>query len=67
MLRHRLTPRTDWQRKVEEIGLTYHSHETGPYWDESVAYELSLKQITALYAAGNAVNKLCLQAARAII
>ena len=43
MQRHSLNPRPDWREKVEEIGLTYHSHEEGPYWDESACYELTAR------------------------
>ena len=41
MKRHLCQPRPDWREKVEGVGLTYHSHENGPYWDESAAYELT--------------------------
>src|ERR1035437_10824941 len=43
MQRHRSIPRPGWREKVEEVGLTYHSNEAGPYWDESAAYELDRK------------------------
>ena len=28
-------------RRSRSVGLTYHSHEDGPYWDESACYELT--------------------------
>src|ERR1019366_10723668 len=67
MQRHRSIPRPRWREKVEEIGLTYHSHEDGPYWDESAAYELSAKEVNALEAAANALHYLCIEAAEAVI
>ena len=67
MQRHRSIPRPGWREKVEEIGLTYHSHEAGPYWDESAAYELSAKEVDALEAAANALHYLCIEAAEAVI
>jgi len=39
MQRHLCQPRPDWLEKVERVGLTFHSHDEGPYWDESAAYE----------------------------
>jgi len=36
MRRRTLTPRDDWQSRVEKIGVTYHTLADGtPYWDES--------------------------------
>ena len=46
MKRIPITPRPDWQRKVESVGLTFHTLETGqPYWDESACYVFSLAEI----------------------
>jgi glutathionylspermidine synthase len=67
MQRHCSIPRPRWREKVEEIGLTYHSHEDGPYWDESAAYELSAKEVDVLEAAANALHYLCIEAAEAVI
>jgi glutathionylspermidine synthase len=67
MERHRCHPRTDWRQKVEELGFTYHSHDDGPYWDESACYELTPAEIEALEAAGNTVHRLCIDAAEAVI
>lgn len=67
MQRHACQPRSDWRAKVESVGLTYHSHENGPYWDESACYELTAAEVNTLEAAGNALHSLCLQAAEIII
>ena len=67
MKRHRCQPRADWREKVERIGLTYHSHENGPYWDESVCYEFSTAEIDALELAANQLHYLCIEAAEAVI
>ena len=67
MQRHAVHPRPDWRQKVEAIGLTYHSHESGPYWDESACYELTAAEVSALEAAANALHRLCLDAADAVI
>ncbi len=67
MQRHVLKPRADWPQKVENIGLTFHSHENSPYWDESTAYEFSAAEIDELEAAGNTLHKLCITAAEKVI
>lgn len=67
MQRHRCEPRPAWREKVEEVGLTYHSHETGPYWDESACYEFTAAEIDQLEAAAHTLHYLCIDAAEAII
>ena len=67
MKRHRCNTRTDWRGKVEAVGLTYHSHEDGPYWDESACYELTAGEVNALETAANALHPLCIEAAEAVI
>lgn len=67
MQRHTIQPRPDWRQRVEEIGLTYHSHEQGPYWDESAYYQFTASQIDVLESAANTLHDLCLQAIDAVI
>lgn len=67
MKRHPCQPRSDWRTRVESVGLTYHSHEHGPYWDESACYELSAGEINALESAANTLHHLCIEAAEAVI
>ncbi len=67
MHRHVINPRSDWRARVEHIGLTYHSHENGPYWDESACYELTAPEVDALEMAANKLHFLCIDAAEAII
>src|SRR5437870_5537947 len=59
MERRLLTARVDWREKAERIGFTYHTHETGAYWDESVHYVFSAREIDELEAAGNTLHALC--------
>ena len=35
------TPRPDWQRRVEHLGLLFHTADGRPYWDESACYVFS--------------------------
>ncbi len=70
MRRINLTPRTDWQTKVESVGLTYHSPEAmapRTYWDESACYEFTAAEIDTLEAAANAMQGMCLAAAQHVI
>ena len=67
MQRHTCTPRPNWRERVEEIGLTYHTHETAPYWDETAYYELTAAEVDTLEAAANSLHALCIEAAGAVI
>lgn len=67
MQRHTCHPRPAWREKVEEIGLTYHSHENGPYWDESACYEFTAPEIDTIEASAHALHHLCIDAAEAVI
>ena len=67
MQRIPLTPRPDWRAKAEALGFTYHTHERGPYWDESACYEFSSREIDELEAAANTLHSLCIAAAQVVI
>ena len=67
MQRHRSNPRPGWREQVEALGFTYHSHENGPYWDESACYELGANEVDTLEAAANTLHALCIEAAEAVI
>jgi glutathionylspermidine synthase len=67
MQRHVCQPRPDWREKVERVGLAYHSHDNGPYWDESACYEFAAREVDALESAANALHYLCIEAAEAVI
>jgi glutathionylspermidine synthase len=70
MRRNAITPRPDWQSKVESVGLTYHSPEImapRPYWDESACYEFTAAEVDTLEAAANTMQEMCLAAAQNII
>lgn len=67
MQRHRCQPRAGWKAKVEEIGLTYHTHNDGPYWDESACYEFTAGEVTALEQAARTLHYLCIDAAEQVI
>ncbi|MBZ5577531.1 MAG: glutathionylspermidine synthase family protein [Acidobacteriia bacterium] len=60
------TPRPDWQRRVREAGLIWHS-ESQPYWNESAFYEFTAKEVDLLEAATNELEKMTLAAAQHVI
>src|SRR3954451_7423068 len=66
MRRIECTPRPEWQKKVESVGLTWHSLEE-PYWNESAFYEFSAKEIDVLEAATNELETMSLAAAQHVI
>jgi glutathionylspermidine synthase len=66
MRRVTASPRTDWQRKVEQAGLVWHTGAQ-PYWDESAFYEFTAPEIDLLEAATNELEKMTLAAAQHII
>jgi glutathionylspermidine synthase len=67
MKRHQHPPRHDWREKVEGIGLTFHTHEDGAYWDETASYELTAGEVDALETAAHDLHYLCIEAAEAVI
>ena len=68
MERIKISPRDDWQSKVEKVGLTFHTQDNGqPYWDESVYYRFTSQEIDTLEAATNTLQELCLTAGQYII
>lgn len=67
MQRRTLSPRPNWVHSVEALGLSYHSHDNGPYWDESACYELSSLDVERLETAARDLHQLCIQAAEVVV
>ncbi len=67
MKRHACLPRPEWRTTVESTGLTYHTHESGPYWDESACYELTAVEVDRLEKAAHELHYRCIDAAEAVI
>ena len=57
-------PRSDWQQRVEAAGLTWHTAEQQPYWNESAFYEFSAKEVDLLAAATNELEEMTRKAAQ---
>ncbi|MGZ8486491.1 MAG: glutathionylspermidine synthase family protein [Candidatus Binatia bacterium] len=67
MKRISTTPRQDWEKKVEEIGLIYHHTEGQPYWNETAYYSFRSAEIDRIEVASNELHQMCLEAAQHII
>src|SRR4051812_6112601 len=67
MLRETRAPREDWQRKVESLGLHFHSVDDQPYWNETAAYRLDPSEVDVLEQATNELQHLCLAAVETVI
>lgn len=61
------TPRSDWQARVEELGLVWHGAEAQPYWDESAAYRFSPAQIEEIEATTAELYRLFLTAGQYVL
>jgi glutathionylspermidine synthase len=62
MRREILTPRRDWQPKVEALGLDFHTTDGEAYWWEAACYAFSADEVDTLEAATNTLHQLCLEA-----
>jgi glutathionylspermidine synthase len=63
MQRRRISPRPDWQSRVEAQGLVFHTtSDQGVYWGEDVYYELTDREAGAIEAATLELHERCLDA-----
>jgi glutathionylspermidine synthase len=67
MRRNSTSPRRDWQQKVESVGLTYHTVNDKPYWNESAYYEFTSAEVDRIEAATWKLQDMCLAAGQFII
>lgn len=72
MRREVRTPRPNWERKVLESGLPFHTETRAdgtvvPYWNESAAYVFSASEIDYLENVTEELHAMCVQAARHVL
>ena len=66
MIRRSVTPRPNWQFKLERLGFDYHSLD-GSYWQEGAGYEFIAAQIAIIEEATTTLHQMCLSAVDFII
>ena len=62
-----IAPRADWERKVSDYGLTFHTMNGELYWDESAYYRFSADEVDTLEDATNELHRMCLHAVDVVI
>ncbi len=60
MKRIRMQPRSNWQKRLEDIGVFYHTLNGEPYWNESAAYQFSTHEVDLLELATNKLHQMCM-------
>src|SRR5688572_411305 len=60
MRRVTIDPRPNWQKRVEEFGLFYHTLRGEPYWDESAFYQFTSYEVERIYEATTELHKMCM-------
>lgn len=65
MIREKVIPRNNFQQKLENIGLSFHSWDD--YWKEDVCYKFSSNQIDLIEEVTENLHKMCLNAVDYII
>lgn len=67
-MERRLIPqRPDWQRRVEDEGMLWHTAQGVPYWHEGVCYVFGLSEVERIEAATEACHRMAMDAVGAII
>jgi glutathionylspermidine synthase len=68
MQRLQISERTDYTKKLESVGINYHTHEDGtPYWYEKAYYSFTESEVSAIEAATNELQRLCIETVGAVI
>lgn len=67
MRRNAISPRPDWQKKVEECGLVFHTEGDQVYWNESAYYEFNAAEINEIETATEKLHGMCLEAIEHVI
>ena len=66
MERIKISARNNWQAAVENLGFGFHSTDV-PYWDESVYYKFSEREINKIEKATTKKKKKCLNEVQYVI
>ena len=66
MKRNTITPRSGWEKKVEEAGLVFHSPDQ-TYWNEAAYYSFTSAEVDMLEKTTNDLHAMCLDAVQFVI
>ena len=66
MKRTEVTPRKNWQARLEELGFSFHS-VGGCYWNEGVCYEFSGEEVDQVEEVTGRLHEMCLKAVDYVI
>jgi glutathionylspermidine synthase len=66
MKRNPITPRSGWEKKVEEAGLVFHSPDQ-TYWNEAAYYSFTSAEVDMLEKTTNDLHAMCLDAVQFVI
>jgi glutathionylspermidine synthase len=66
MKREPSAPRHEWERRLDAVGLTYHSCE-GAYWREDACYAFDAAEIEVLETATDELHQMCLEIVNEVI
>src|SRR6185295_3055795 len=61
MRRLTLDPRPGWQKKLEDLGVYFHTLHGETYWDETAAYQLTRFEVDQLELATHPPHEMCLE------
>ena len=67
MRRLTIDPRPNWQKRVEEYGLHFHTLRGEPYWDESACYQFTTFEIDTLEIATQSLHEMCMELVAEVI
>ncbi len=59
--------REEWRKKVELVGMDYHTIDGDVYWDESAYYEFTTDEVDTLESATEELHGMCMQAVGHVI
>ncbi len=58
MIRHQITPRTDWENKIKDQGFLFFKNES--YYSETAAYEFTSAEVDAIEMATGEIFDMCI-------
>jgi glutathionylspermidine synthase len=67
MQRHTIQPRSDWEAKLEQVGVLHHTASDEPYWDDGHYYSFHPDEIAVIEKATNDCHAMCLEAVDRVI